>query len=232
MTRLAYDPPISDPAVVLVHGAWGSPGLWSDVTAFLEPAGLDVRLADLPTMSSSAASFADDVAHVRRLAGEGPVVLVGHSYGGSVIGEAAAEVEVTHLLYVATIVLDVGESFFEWILKRDTGGAPLDFADDGTAMVTQWGDPTRDTPDAMRLYEANPPRRFAAAAAGVAVTHAPWRAVPSTFVLATDDKVIHPDTQREVAGRAGRTVELDSTHLVPANRPREVAELILEATRR
>lgn len=198
------------------------------MTAALEPAGLDIRLADLPTMASPSASFADDVAHVKELAGEGPVVLVGHSYGGSVIGEAAAELDVTQLLYVASVLLDVGETFFEWILKRDTGGAPLEFGADGTAMVTQWGDPGRDSPEALRIYGANPPRRFAAAAAAASISHAPWRSVPSTFVLATDDRVIHPDTQREVAARAARTVELESTHLVQANRPGEVAELILE----
>lgn len=217
------------PAAVLVHGAWGSPGLWDPVTHALGEAGLDVRVADLPTMQSSSASLADDVRHVRSLAGDGPVVLVGHSYGGAVITEAGGGLEVTHLVYVASIVLDEGETFFEWLTKRDAGGAPLDFRDDGTAMVTQWGDPVRDGERVQQLYTRNPPRPFAVAAAVTPVSVAPWRSVPSTFLLAAHDTVIHPETQREVAERAGRVVELDGDHFVHGNHPQEVARLIRSA---
>ena len=90
---------MADPLVVLVHGAWGAPGLWEYLVAELDAAGIRSATADLPTMGSATATLADDADHVRAVAGDGPVVLVGHSYGGAVIAEAALGLDTTHLVY-------------------------------------------------------------------------------------------------------------------------------------
>jgi pimeloyl-ACP methyl ester carboxylesterase len=223
---------MSDVVVVLVHGAWGSPGMWDFVVPELDAAGLDVVCADLPTMRDTTASLLDDAAHVRMLVGNRPSVLVGHSYGGTVITEAAIRlVDVRHLVYVASVMPDVGETMFDWTVKRPTDGPPLDLRDDGTAMVTEWGDPAYDSEQALKLLARNPPRPFASAGALAPVSEAPWRVVPSTYVLAKRDRTIHPDTQAEIAGRAGKLVEFDSGHIVPGEYPSELAEVITRAAR-
>lgn len=220
------------PRILLVHGAWGSPGLWDLVAPALRGENLEVAVADLPTMQSASSTLADDADHVRSLAGDGSTVLVGHSYGGAVITEAAAGLDIVHLVYLASVILEAGETFFEWISKRDAGGPPLDLRDDGTAMVTQWGDPDRYDVEAEALFERNPPRPFAVGGALTPVSAAPWHDVPSTFVLAEDDRVIHPDTQREVAPRASHTITVDGGHLVQGSHPRVVVDLIRDLATR
>ena len=157
------------------------------------------------------------------------VVLVGHSYGGAVIAEAALGLDATHLVYLASVVLEEGESFFDWLVKRDAGGSPLDFRDDGTAMVTQWGNPDHYGAAVLDLFARNPPRPFAVGAAVTPLAGAPWRTVDSTLVVATEDTVIHPDTQRETGSRARRVVELDGDHLVQGTHPRRVARVVMDA---
>lgn len=218
------------PQILLVHGAWGSPGLWDLVAPPLRAENLEVAVADLPTMKSASATLSDDADHVRSLARNGSTVLVGHSYGGAVITEAAAGLDAAHLVYLASVILDVGETFFEWVSRRDAGGPPLDLRDDGTAMVTQWGDPDRYDIEAEALFERNPPRPFAVGAALTPVSAAPWHDVPSTFVLAEDDLVIHPDTQHEVATRASRTITVPGGHLVHGSHPLVVIDLIREVS--
>ena len=223
---------MTDPLIVLVHGAWGSPGLWELVTPEIDAAGLDYAVADLPSMQSATGTMADDVEHVRSLVAGRPCVLVGHSYGGAVITEAAGGLDdVRHLVYLASLMLDEGESAFDWLAKRPIDGPPLDFRDDGTAMVTRWGDPERDSEQALRLLDRNPPRPFAFGCAITPLSVAPWRTVASTFVVANDDTVIHPDTQREVAVRASRTLELEGDHFPHGEQPTRVAAIIVEAAR-
>ena len=225
---MANDREVPAATVVLVHGAWGSPGLWSDVVEELRLLGIDPVLADLPTMRSPAGTLDDDAEHVRALAGDGPSVLVGHSYGGAVITEAGHGLGgLRHLVYVASVMPDAGESMFDWSTKRPTDGLPLELRDDGTAMVAEWGvDDGRYPERALRLLRANPPRPIAIAAALAPLTGAAWREAPSTFVLATHDTVVHPDTQRETATRAGRVVEMDCDHLVQGVYPAELAKVI------
>ena len=108
----------AQPAIVLVHGAWGSPEMWDHVIAAL-PAGAEVLVADLPTCSRPGATLSDDAAHVQELTGDRPAILVGHSYGGVVISEAGAQLPgVEHLVFVAAAMPDVGESMFDWTSKR------------------------------------------------------------------------------------------------------------------
>ncbi len=203
--------------------------MWDDVVAALGP-DLDAACADLPTMSRTDATLADDVAHVRSLMTGPHVILCGHSYGGAVITEAGADQpNLKHLLYLASVMPDVGESMFEWTSKRPIpGAAPLEFRPDGTAMVTRWAGP-KDVYDQATLerWAAIPPRPMAVAAAVTPMSAAAWRDVPTTFVVAARNTSIHPDTQREMAARGARhVVEWDVGHMANMAMPSEVADLL------
>jgi len=219
---------MDDVRIVLVHGAFCSPGHWDYLADALDARGLRSVRADLPSMRMASASFPDDVEHVRRLAGDTPSILCGHSYGGAVISQAAPVVPgVLHLVYLASFLPDVGESTFDWIMKRPMEGAPLEFHDDGTATVTEWGvDDGRYNPAVLKLFHDYPARPMAISAATTPLATAGWRTVPSTAVCARRDTVLHPDTQRESAERATRSMELDSDHLVQGELPDKVASLL------
>jgi pimeloyl-ACP methyl ester carboxylesterase len=206
--------------------------MWRDVVERLEGAGPRVHIADLPSTNRSDATLADDVAHVRGIAAGDRVVLVGHSYGGAVVTEVAAgRTNVVHLVYVAAFVPDVGESTFDWLTKRPIGGGPdLEFFEDGTSMPRGWGDDNgRYDAEVLARIRATPPRRQAVAPAVTALGAAAWHDVPSTYLVATVDDVLHPESQREMASRAGaRTIELESGHLVNFARPEAIAAAIMD----
>ncbi len=215
------------PAIVLVHGAWGRPEMWEQVIERL-PSGHDVVVADLPTCSRPGTSLADDASHVQQIAGDGPVVLVGHSYGGAVITEAGSHIPgAQHLVYLAAAMPDIGESMFEWVTKRPTGREmPLEFSEDGQSMViVDHDDSPYDADTLARLLEIGL-RPFAIAGVTTPLTTAAWTSIPSTYLIATEDTTIHPDTQRQMAARADTTVEIDTEHQVIISRPDAVAELI------
>ena len=175
------------PAIVLVHGAWGCPAMWNQVIERLPP-GHDVIVADLPTCLRPGTSLADDAAHVQEIAGDGPVVLVGHSYGGAVITEAGASIPgVQHLVYLAAAMPDTGETMFELVSKRDTGvEMALAFLDDGTStLVIDEDDPPYDAETMARLTEVGL-RPFAIAGVMAPLSTAAWTTVPSTYLVATD----------------------------------------------
>lgn len=215
---------------MLVHGAWGSPEMWQWVVEELGDLRSSARIADLPTMQRADATLADDAAHVRDLAGDGPVVLCGHSYGATVVTEAGAGLPgLAHVLYLAGPIPDAGEDMFTWGSKRPIpGAAPLDFRDDGTAMVTVWAedDGSYDAATLDRIRSC-PPRPFAVAGAVTPLTGAAWRNVPSTAVVTLRDRTMHPDTQRETAERAGSDViEIDAAHMVNLSHPAEVGAIL------
>jgi pimeloyl-ACP methyl ester carboxylesterase len=217
--------------VVLVHGAWGSPGLWHLVRARLEERGVETAVVDLPTMRSAGATFDDDVEEVRSLIGDRDVVLGAHSYGGMVATAVANDAPgVRHVVYLSAIVPAAGESAFELVTRREIeGAAPLEMSEDGTAMVTRWGDPDIDSEQALALLDANPPRPFAIAAALAPAAAGLRPGVSSTYVLTTQDTVVHPDTQREMAVRTGRVVELECDHLPQGEHPDVIADLLADA---
>jgi pimeloyl-ACP methyl ester carboxylesterase len=220
----------STPSIVLVHGAWGSPVMWDWVIDELGPLGSATKVADLPTMQRPDATLADDVAHVREVAGDGPTILCGHSYGGAVITEAGAAVPgLAHLLYLAAFVPDVGEDVFTWTSKRSFPDAPpLDIRDDGTGIPTMWGEREDTDPLTRERLGAIPPRPLALASAVTPLTAAAWRETPSTYVVATRDRVVHPDTQREFAARATTVVDIESDHMLNLAHPAEIAALLSE----
>jgi len=203
--------------------------MWDDVIGAL-PRGHDVVVADLPTCSRPGTSLEDDASHVQDIAGDRPVVLVGHSYGGAVITEAGSGLPLARrLVYVAAAVPDVGESMFDWMVKRPTGQEmPMEFLDDGTTTITVDVDNSPyDAEVLARLLEIGL-RPFAIAGATTPLSTAAWRTVPSTYLVATDDDVIHPDTQREMAARTGTVVEVESSHQMQLSHPAVVAAVISE----
>jgi pimeloyl-ACP methyl ester carboxylesterase len=219
--------------VVLVHGMGGSANSWSLVTPLLDERGLSYSVAD--NMSQS---LTEDVDNVRALidAAEGPVLLVGHSYGGAVITNAGRHEKVRGLVYVAAFAPTEGETVSEIVgsypdaevssfMMRGPDGEwiPSDRTD--AREVLAW-----DIPDEIwerRLEDARP----SANAIFTEPTGEPaWRALPSWYVLATSDKHIRVEAQRDMSARAGATViEVDTSHAVPHAAPERVVEVIEQA---
>lgn len=218
-----------EPTIVLVHGAWESPEHWNDVVDELGDLADATAIADLPSMQRPDATFDDDVAHVRDIAGDGPVVLCGHSYGGAVISAAAVGLrDVRHLVYVAAFAPEPGETVFTLASERPMPDLPqAELREDGTIALTGWANPNHHEPRTIASLEAFPPRTYPT---GVAVTPIPdvaWREVPSTYLLATRDEIVHPDTQREMAQRAGsRILEIETHHFVQLSHPEDVAGVL------
>jgi pimeloyl-ACP methyl ester carboxylesterase len=206
--------------------------MWDPVVTGLDARGVRSVAADLPTARRIDATLADDVECVRQLASaESSTVLCAHSWGGSVITEAGFGLEgLAHLVYIAAFVPDRGETTSAWGGKRLLEPAvSMDFRDDGTmvpstspALVNQ----RYDAAAAERIGAWPPPRPFVVSAALTPLTGAAWREVPSTYVVASRDTVLHPDTQREMAARATRVIEMESDHAVTAVFPEEIADLL------
>lgn len=194
--------------IVLVHGAWADGSGWQAVYDELVADGYKVSVVQNPLTS-----LADDVAAVDRVLArqDGPVILVGHSYGGAVITQAGDAPNVVGLVYVAAFAPDVGESTFGLL----AGGPPppIDVSADGFAFFQRDAfivafasglDP------AMAAFLADVQIPISVQAAGAAeLSVAAWHAKPSWYVVATDDHIIPPDAQRQMAARAGATVSED-----------------------
>jgi pimeloyl-ACP methyl ester carboxylesterase len=219
--------------IVLVHGLWADGSSWADVITELVTAGHEVIAAQLPL-----SSFAEDVETVRRAIHRigGDCVLAGHSYGGVVIGAAAAsEPTVKALAYIAAYALDVGEdanainaayppaSQGAAIRPTDDGHLWLDvelFADAFCADV----EPAR----AAVMARAQGPASFACL--GAVDSEPAWKTLPSWYLVAGDDRTINPDAQRWMAQRANATVsEIASSHAVLVSHPGPTAAVIAAA---
>jgi pimeloyl-ACP methyl ester carboxylesterase len=221
--------------VVLVHGAWADGSSRADVIERLQRDGFAVRAVQLPlqSLAGDAAIVRAEIDRIGR-----PVVVAGHSYGGAVIGEAAAGApNVVGLVYAAAFALDDGESL--GALSARFAATPilqaLVFDAQGNATVE---------PDAFaRLFAPDLPARRARVLAVVqkpisgAIFGTPggapaWRDVPSWYQVSQGDQVIAPELQRFVAARMGaRTIELSSSHASPLSQPHAIAELIEQAAR-
>ncbi len=220
--------------VVLVHGAWADGSSWNEVIGLLQEAGLHVTAVQNPLTS-----LADDVAATRRAIAqqEGPVVLVGHSYGGVVITEAGTDPKVVGLVYVAALAPDAGEAF-EDVAKRfptPPGGAFIRVAD-GFAQLDEAGFVANfapDIPPARARVMAATQGPISATLFSQKTTQAAWKTKPSWYAVSTLDRVIDPGLERFLAQRMkAQTVEIAASHASPVARPREIADLILAAARR
>ncbi len=218
--------------VVLVHGAWADGSSWSRIIPLLEAKGLHVVCVQNPLTS-----LADDVAATKRIidAQDGPVLLVGHSYGGAVITEAGNNAKVAALVYVAAFAPDAGESAGS--LGKPYGPTPgvgeLRPIEDGFLVLTPKGvleDFAPDLPLSERSTLVATQAPTQGAALGATITTAAWRTKPSWFVVASNDRMISPEQERVTAKRMSATVlTLPSSHVPMLSKPKEVADFIGEA---
>jgi pimeloyl-ACP methyl ester carboxylesterase len=231
------------PTVVLVHGAWDRPAGWDGVAARLRDAGYAVVVPDNPlrTLSGDAAAIG------RVLHGViGPIVLVGHSYGGMVITNAALHTpRIKALVYIAAFAPDQGETALG-LIARSPGSlllaalVPVPFVGPGGRIgVNTYINPllfrtvfVQDVPSrtAREMAATQRPATLASGAGKSGVLA--WRTIPSWYMVARNDRTIPPAVERFMAQRAhATTVEVASSHAAPASHPAEVADLILTAAR-
>ncbi|MEV5388576.1 alpha/beta hydrolase [Streptomyces sp. NPDC052721] len=231
------------PTVVLVHGAFADAASWSGVIEELQSHGIPVIAPPNPLRG-----LASDAAYVASVASQidGPVVLVGHSYGGALITVAGVTENVVGLVYVAAYALEEGESLGELQgrfplsplvsnLKQWTypvpGGEPaveVTIAEDAFPSVF-----AADVPAEVTKVLAAAQRPLAAAAFEETASAAAWRTKPSWALVAGADNAINPEVERFGAKRAGATiVEIEgASHAVAVSQPKAVAELIRDAVR-
>jgi len=230
------------PTVVLVHGAFADASSFAAVIPELLDDGIPVLAPPVPNRSLSG-----DAAHLASVLRtiDGPVLLVGHSYGGAVITVAGIEPNVTGLVYLAGYALEEGESLAELQgrfpdspLASALVTAPYPTPDGGTGTDVSV-DPARfpeifaaDVDPALARVLAVSQRPLAAAAFGEPAGAAAWRTRPAWGLVASSDTTINPEVERFGYRRAGMTVsEVDSSHLVMLSHPKAVVELIRDALR-
>ena len=219
--------------VVLVHGGFVDGAGWEGVYNLLTNDGLKVSIVQNPTTS-----LADDVAATRLAIAQaqGPVVLVGHSYGGVVVSEAGTNPNVKGLVYIAAFAPDKGESVESLIKNPPPGRRSADpAAADGYLFLDRAkfrASFAADVSEAKAAFMADSQVPWGVAALAGAVTEPAWKSKPSWYLVATEDKMIPPSAQRQMATRAGATVaEAAGSHAIYVSKPEAVAALIAKAVR-
>jgi len=232
----------SGPTVALVHGAFADSSGWNDVVAQLLAAGVAVQAVSNPLRGIS-----HDAAYVGSAIGQipGPVLAVGHSYGGAVITNAALRAgNVVGLVYVAAFAPDEGETLQD--IETDSRDSVLVSAlrqsqypegEDGAAIVEFSIDPDRfhdafaaDLPEEQARVMAATQRPISAVGFGEPTGTPAWRTLPSWAVVPTGDKAAGSDVVRRMAERAGATtVEVEGSHVIMISQPQVVTDLILQA---
>jgi pimeloyl-ACP methyl ester carboxylesterase len=223
------------PTIVLVHGAWADASSWNDVTKKLQGDGYSVIAPANPLRSLS-----DDSAYIASVLAQtpGPLVVVGHSYGGAVITNAAAgNPNVKALVYIDAFIPDIGEN----ILQLGGAGSLIPqslefkgFPPFGPTDVDIYINPDNfrdalagDLPQKTAAVLAAEQRPIALAAATGATTATAWKTIPSWALIGTEDNAITPDQQRFMAQRAGATIdEVKASHLSLISDPIDVTKLI------
>jgi pimeloyl-ACP methyl ester carboxylesterase len=221
-------------AVVLVHGGFVDGSGWEDVYRNLKKQGYEVSIVQNPTTS-----LTDDVAATNRVldAQKGPVILVGHSYGGVVITEAGNHPKVAGLVYIAAFAPDKGESVGS-LIKDPPPGAPvppIEPAGEGFLGLNKAkfrASFAADVSEAKAAFMADSQVPWGVGALTGAVTVPAWKSKPSYYLVATEDRMIPPPAQKAMSGRAGATVvEVAGSHAVYVSKPQAVADLIVKAAR-
>lgn len=229
--------------IVLVHGAYADSSSWNGSVAALHEAGYPVVAIANPLRS-----LEDDAAYVRSVLEriEGPIVAVGHSYGGHVLSHAAeGNPNVTALVYVASFQAEVGESLVDLVTKfpgAQLGDAAIPtpyVASDGSTQTELTIDPERfdelfagDVDAATALTMALTQRPLALAAFEAKSTRAAWKTIPHWVLAARQDLAIPTELARWMTERSGgHLVEIDASHAVTVSQPGAVTDIILEAAR-
>jgi pimeloyl-ACP methyl ester carboxylesterase len=233
------------PTIVLVHGAWADGSSWNPVSTELQSQGFTVLTP--PNLLHGVAGDAAYVASFLAQRTTGPVVLVGHSYGGVVITNAGTGGgDVKALVYIDAFIPDVGENVFQIL---GGSGSALDVPDP-TAVLDIAGYPgapegdaeaflkpatvhesfAQDLPEADRWLIAASQRPIALGANVAPTETAAWKSIPSWAVIGTEDRVIPPATQRSMAERAGATItEVAASHVSMVSQPSVTIDAILAA---
>lgn len=223
----------SKPTILLVHGFWGGAAHWSKVIVELNRKGYtSIQAVEMPLTS-----LADDAERTRKMIAQqkGPVLLVGHSYGGAVISEAGDQPNVIGLVYIAAFAPDAGESPGE-ITQRNLpqAAANLEPDSDGYLWVKQekfHESFCQDLPASEALVMAVTQKAPLASTFGDNVTAPAWKKKPSWYQVSSEDRMIHPDNQRRMAARLSprSTITLATSHASLATMPAEIAAFIDEA---
>ena len=218
--------------VVLVHGAFSDGSSWDKVIPLLQAKGLRVVAVQNPLTS-----LADDVAATKRAidAQGGPVILVGHSWGGTVITEAGAHDKVAALVYVAAFAPDAGQSSND--LGKGEAPAPglANIRPDSAGFLTLTPESVaanfaQDLPAAETAVMAVTQGPIAGKAFDDKVGNAAWKTKPSWFIVSEKDRMIQPDLERAMARKINaRTTALPTSHVPMLSRPNDVGAVILAA---
>ncbi len=219
-------------SIVLVHGGFVDGSGWAAIYKILKKDGYNVVVVQNPTLS-----LADDVAVTRRAiaAQGGPVLLVGHSYGGVVITEAGTDPKVAGLVYIAAFAPDKGESVSS-LIADPPAGAPVPpilppqdgflFLDKAKFHFSFAADVDVDTATFMASSQVP----WGVEALAGTITEPAWRTKPSWYLVSTEDRMIPPPAQRNMSNRAGSAVtEVAGSHAVYVSQPKPVAAFIEKA---
>ena len=218
--------------VVLVHGGFVDGSGWEGVYKILRKDGYTVAIVQNPTIS-----LADDVAATKRIiaAQNGPVILVGHSYGGAVITEAGNDPKVAGLVYITAFAPDKGESV-STLIKDPPPGAPVPPIlppQDGYLFLDKLKFATSfaaDVEPERAAFMADSQVPWGVEALSGTISEPAWKTKPSWYLIATDDKMIPPAAQRFMSERAGSTVvEAAGSHAIYVSQPHAVAAVIEKA---
>ncbi len=224
----------SPATIVLVHGGFVDGAGWEGVYNVLKKDGFNVSIVQNPTKT-----LADDVAATKLVIAQtqGPVVLVGHSYGGVVITESGTDPKVKGLVYITAFAPDKGESV-QSLIANPPPGAPVPpilppqngylFLDKAKFRASFAG----DVSETKAAFMADSQVPWGVDALAGAVTEPAWKTKPSWYLIATEDKMIPPPAQRQMAARAGATVaEAAGSHAIYVSKPEAVAALIAKAAK-
>ncbi len=220
-------------SIVLVHGAFVDGSGWQPVHSELSARGYEVLVVQHPTIS-----LEGDVGATKRViaSAQHPVLLVGHSYGGAVITEAGDDLKVKALAYIAAFVPDVGESVAALNEAPEEPGeakAPLLPPRDGFLVVDPSQFPSAfaaDVDPAITRFMAAAQLPWGLEAVITPLKHAAWTSKPSSYLVASSDRMVPPSAQRRMAQRASAALtEIDSSHAAMLSHPKDVADFIVAA---
>lgn len=218
------------PAIVLVHGFWGGAAHWAGVIKELNTRGY----TDLHAVENPLTSLQDDAARTQQMVKQidGPVLLVGHSYGGEVITEAGDLPNVVGLVYVAAFAPDAGESAGQ-ISQEHPPAAFANIAPDSDGYLWIAQDKfhesfAQDLDAEDALVMAVTQKAPLGSTFGDNVTAPAWKVKPVWYQVSTQDRMIDPDNERRMAARMNprKTIELDASHASLASQPEAIADFI------
>ncbi len=225
----------SKPSIVLVHGFWGGAAHWAKVIVELNRRGHD----SLHAVENPLTSLSEDAERTQKMVKQvdGPVLLVGHSYGGAVITQAGDLPNVVGLVYVAAFAPDAGESLAQisdWRAAQAAAAGNIAPDSDGYVWIKQGKFQEsfcQDLPADEALVMAVTQKAPVGSTFGDTISDPAWRKKPTWYQVSTNDRMIHPDSERQMAERMKprSTIELDASHASLASQPAAVADLIDQA---